>query len=126
MHRCEHAADPVWYGFIGHRTVRNGEVSLLKAVVADVLELEVVHPGGGSAIERRIDKRADDVQDLREAFARRLSHGRRMLVPEHRPIRIVIELAIAGTPPQQERKSVGQKKPDHHPKGRRPGLNGSN
>lgn len=97
-------------------------MGLLKPVVADVLELEVVHPGGGAATERRIDERPDDVPDLREAFARRLAHGRGMLVPEHRPIRIVIELAVAGAPPEHKRKPVGENKPHHHPEGRRPGL----
>ena len=85
VHRCQHAADPARDGFIGNRTVRYGEVGLFEAVVANVLELEVIHPRGGSAIKRRIDQRPDDVPDLREAFARRLAHGRGMLVPEHRP-----------------------------------------
>jgi hypothetical protein len=85
LHRCEHAADPTRHGFIGDRSVSNGEVGLLKAVIADVLELEVVHPRGGGAVEKRINKRSDDVPDLREAFPRRLAHGRGMLVPERRP-----------------------------------------
>ena len=59
-------------GYGPSRIVGNGEVGLLEAVVADVLEPEVVHPGGGAAAERRINKRSDDIPDLRETLARRL------------------------------------------------------
>ena len=39
-----------------------------------------------------------------------------MLCAEHRAISIVVDRDVLGSPPQEQRKAVRQKKPDHHPK----------
>src|SRR4249920_1618801 len=70
----------------------------------------------------RIDERSENIPDLGKAFTRRLAHGRRVLVPKHRPIRIVVELAVAGTPPKHQRKPVGENKSRHHAQSGRPDV----
>jgi hypothetical protein len=95
---------------------------LLRETVAIELELDVLVPGGRTALERRINQRPKDMPNLTPALMDGLSQRRRVLVPEDRAVRVVINRNVFRSPPQQHRKAVGEEKPDHHPKSRGPQL----
>ena len=72
MNRGQHAANATRRGVVRHRAIGNGEVSLLEEPVTVHLESDVLHPGGRTAVKRRIDQRTYHVPDFRPAFVRRL------------------------------------------------------
>ena len=122
VHRGEHPADTVRRALIRHRTVGDGEVALLEVAVAVDLELDVLHPRGGAAVERLIDQRTDDVEDLAPAFAHRAAEVLRVLRAEHGAIGVVVDLDVLGPPPQEHREAVGEQQAHHHAQAHRPAL----
>ena len=122
VHRGKHPADAVRRALIRHRAVGDGEMALLDVAVAVDLELDVLHPGGGAAVERLIDQRTDDVEDLAPAFAHRPAEELRMLRAEHRAIGVVVDLDVLRPPPQEHREAVGEQQAHHHAQTRRPAV----
>src|ERR1700722_842712 len=102
MYCRKYAADAAWHRLVGDGTVGKGKMRFFQEVRALVIfELDVLHERGRTAIEWRINEWCDDRPDLRKTLTRELAHGLRMLVAKHRSIRVVIELAIPWSPPQQ-------------------------
>ena len=97
-------------------------MGLLDKTMPVDLKEDVLHPGRGPAIERPVDQRPYDVPDFRPAILCGLSQGPRMLRSRNRAIGIVVQLDVFRSPPQQQRKAVGQQKVDHHPQRRGPAL----
>ena len=104
-HGREHAADagPL-DGLVGDRTVRDDEMRLLQEPAPVDQQVQIVAPRRRLAAVRGLDHRADHVPDLRPAFGGRLAHRPRVLVAQHRPIRVVVELDELRAPPQQHRR----------------------
>ena len=125
VHRRQHAADAARRGVVGNRAVGEGEMRFFEKPVSVDLQRQVIHPGRGTAAERAIDQRADDMPDLRPAFARRLRQRSGMLLSQDRAIGVVIDRDVMGSPPQQQRKPIGEQQIGHHPKARRPILDRS-
>ncbi len=108
MHYRGHAPNPGGHGFIGHGAVGDGPVGLFGETMALNFQEDVVGTRCLTTVIWSLDQRADDVPDLRPAFARRLTHGLRMLRPQTWLERIVVDLAKAGPPPQEHLKTIGE------------------
>ena len=88
-------------------------MGLLDVAVAVHLQEDVLHPRRRAAAEGRLDERADDVPDLRPALRGRLPHRSRVLGAEDRPRGVVVDLDVAGSPPEEELEAVDQEDPHH-------------
>ena len=125
VHGGEYPADAARGGLIGHRAVGHGEVRFLSEAVPTHLELEILDPGGGSALERRVDERLQHVPDFGPAFPARQPQHLRVLGAEHRTIGIVVNGDVIRSPPKQQREPIGEQEAHHHPKARRPLIGGT-
>ena len=125
MHGTQHPADTPRRVVVGHGAVGDREVGLLDVAVAVHLQEDVLHPRRRAAAEGRLDERADDVPDLRPALRGRLPHRSRVLGAEDRPRGVVVDLDVAGSPPEEELEAVDQEDPHHGAQRERPGLDGA-
>ncbi len=124
-HGGEHAADagPL-DGVVRDGAVRDDEVRLLQEPPPVDQHVQIVAPRRRLAAVRRLDHRADDVPDLRPAFGGGLAHRARMLVAQHGPVGVVVDLDELRSPPQQHGEPVVQQQADHGPQRLRPALDG--
>jgi hypothetical protein len=120
VHRGQDAADTAGDGFVGDRAVRHREVRLFDEAMALELEFEVLDPRRRAAMVRRVDERLQDVPDFTPALAHGNTQRPRMLLSEDGPVRIVVDRHVLGSPPEQQRKAIGEQEPHHHAKRRRP------
>jgi hypothetical protein len=117
----QNPADTARDSLVGHGAVSDREMTLLDEIVPVDLEQNIVIPRRGAAIKRPVNQRTDDVPDLGPAFAGKLSKGFiRVLGPEDRMVRVVIELDLMRSPPQDVRKAIGEHDAQHGTQCRRP------
>ena len=125
VHRRQHPADAARRGVVGNRAVGDGEMGLLDEPVPVDLQQDVIHPGRRAAVERGVDQRLQDVPDLRPALLDRLRQGFGMLFSEDRTIGVIVHRNVLRSPPEQQRKPIGEQQTGHHPQARRPVLDRS-
>ena len=115
MYRCEHSADAARRCLIRHRTISHRKVRLFRIVFALNMELNIVHPSGRTAVKRRIDERLQHAPNFGPTFSYGLSQRPGVLCTKNGPICFVVDGNVIRAPPEKERKTVCQKKADHHP-----------